>query len=599
MNADRGLALLEERWAALPAALARTFDQAMPALDWDLRRLRRIVATGVGSSEAHARFLVRLLEGAGVLARFLPLSALVAPPAGADGDALVVFSQGLSPNARLVLRAAAAWGRVAIVTAATDADADPAKREALATPGAAVVGFDGEEEYGTLLRVAGPLTGYVAAWRLATALAGGTAPALDVARVGAIVAAASARVDALLGGADASALLAHAHLVTTGDYGELAANVRYKVLEGLLLPAPPVWDLLHVAHGPFQQAFSGPATFMALARADAPDEPALLDRLAAMLDPARHRLVPLAATLPGALAILEHEALTTALVLRGIRERRVDQRRWPGRGFDAPLYALDHRPDAGAFVARTWPEVEADARRTAIVPLGATEQHGPHLPLAVDTWIADALAERLCARVGDAVRLPAIGLGCSVEHAAFPGTLDLRPGTLTALLTDVVASLARHGVARVFLFSAHGGNCAPLAAALPALRAAAAPVPVDAFTDLDTLTAALHRRAAAAGVTPAAAGHHAGEVETSILLALRPHAVRTARLAAGHVAPTADPQALFHPSLRAHAPDGTVGDPRGADAARGLCYLDAWVDVLAEAYRGAKNAPTATGSQSA
>ena len=565
--------------------------------------MRRIVATGVGSSEGHARFLVRLLEGAGVPARFLPLSALLAPPAGTDGEALVVISQGLSPNARLVLETAKAWRHAALVTAATEAGTDdPAKRRALAALGPAVVRFDGEEEYGTLLRVTGPLTGYVAVRRLAEALSAcpggvGSVPSLDVAHLGDVVRAAPARIATLLGGVDVGTLLAHAHFVTTGDYGELVANLRYEILEGLLLPAPPAWDLLHVAHGPFQQAFPGPATFLALARADAPDEPALLDRLAAMLDPARHRLVSLPATLPGPLALLEHEALVTALVLRGIGERGVDQRRWPGRGFDAPLYGLDHVPDAGTFVARTWQDVEAHPSRTAIVPLGATEQHGPHLPLGTDTWIADALAERLCATVGDAIRLPALAFGCSVEHAAFPGTVELRAETLAAVLVDVVASLVRHGVARVFLFSAHGGNSGPLAAALPALRAAAAPAGVDAFTDLAALTAVLHRCAASAGITPEAAGHHAGEVETSILLALRPHAVRTARFAPGHVAPTADPQALFYPSLRAHAPDGTVGDPRGADAARGLRYLDAWVDVLVAAYRGAKNAPTATGSQ--
>jgi creatinine amidohydrolase/Fe(II)-dependent formamide hydrolase-like protein len=113
---------------------------------------------------------------------------------------------------------------------------------------------------------------------------------------------------------------------------------------------------------------------------------------------------------------------------------------------------------------------------------------------------------------------------------------------------------------------------------------------VDAFSDLARVSAAVATVAAEAGIAPEVAGHHAGEIETSILLALRPEDVRTGAFAPGHVAPVADPQALFYPSLRAHAPTGTVGDPRPASAARAAAYLDAWVDVLADAYRRAKNA---------
>jgi mycofactocin precursor peptide peptidase len=89
-------------------------------------------------------------------------------------------------------------------------------------------------------------------------------------------------------------------------------------------------------------------------------------------------------------------------------------------------------------------------------------------------------------------------------------------------------------------------------------------------------------------VAPETAGHHAGELETSIVLALRPDLVRTDALAAGWVEPTADPQSLFYPDLRRTAASGTVGDPRGASAARGERYLAVWVDALVEALR--KNA---------
>ena len=134
---------------------------------------------------------------------------------------------------------------------------------------------------------------------------------------------------------------------------------------------------------------------------------------------------------------------------------------------------------------------------------------------------------------------------------------------------------------------------------LPALAAAAAPMPVFAFTDLTRVSDDLVRVAAELGIAPAVAGHHAGEIETSILMALRPDAVRGARLAAGHTEAVADPQTLFYPSLRTHAPSGVVGDPRPASPTRADAYLDGWVDVLVDAYRRAKNNPYANGTQNA
>ena len=96
-----------------------------------------------------------------------------------------------------------------------------------------------------------------------------------------------------------------------------------------------------------------------------------------------------------------------------------------------------------------------------------------------------------------------------------------------------------------------------------------------------------HAASARHGVAAAASGHHAGEFETSILLRLAPHAVRRDRFAPGRLDVPEDPGRIFYPDLRVHAPDGTVGDPRGADAARADAYLDAWVAELLAAYRRA------------
>jgi len=97
------------------------------------------------------------------------------------------------------------------------------------------------------------MAGYVAALHLARAAAGSTEPPLDLEAICTAIAAAPGIADAALSGFDVRALAAGMGFVTAGTYGGLVDNLRYKVVEGMLLPAPPVWDVLHAAHGPLQQ----------------------------------------------------------------------------------------------------------------------------------------------------------------------------------------------------------------------------------------------------------------------------------------------------------------------------------------------------------
>jgi creatinine amidohydrolase len=553
----------------VPAAVARTATRALSPLALGPRPIRRVVASGVGSSAAHAALLVHTLRTAGRDALSIPISSFLSPASPAPDDVLVVFSQGLSPNARLALATPGVWRRVVLVTAVTA----PARLAPLRTAGIVVQTIDGEDEFGTLVRVVGPMTGYVAALRLAAALGGPPAPTAE-ALADACAPNRSTHID--LGAAPLA-------FVTSGTYADLVTNLQFKVLEGLYRPLPPVWDILHLAHGPFQERATQTATFLALTRPDAPGEAQALDRFAAMLDPTRHTLLRLPARHGLPLALFEHETMLNTALMETIAAAAVDQVRWPGRDADGPLYDLATRPAERRLARMVWPEVAARRPRLAIVPLGALEQHGPHLPFATDTFVADALGARVAARYDDAVVLPALRVGCSSEHAGFPGTIDLRPDTLIATLIDTLRSLAAQGVEDVFVFSAHGGNVATLHDQLARLAAAVPGGRVRAATDLDALTACLHETARTFGVTPEAAGHHAGEVETSIMLALHPELVRLDALTPGYVTPTADPQTLFCPDLRRHAPNGTVGDPRGATALRGERYLAAWTDVLVAA----------------
>jgi creatinine amidohydrolase len=614
--------LLRQRAAAAPQLLREAAGLDLGELPFAPRAVRAFVTTGIGSSAAHATLLAHLLAvELGLPARFAPGGAFASPPADPSRDVLIAFSQGLSPNGRLAVANPAAWRGVILVTALTaaDPDLDADRRDtldAIERAGGRCIRLPGGAERGTLLRIAGPLAGYAVAYRLAEAI--GRAAGLPVDHLLLDADAICARIDAAAVTIDAlpaadGTLAGHLLFLASGGYGALAADLALKIHEGLGEPLPQLSDLIGFAHGPFQSICTREATLLVLQRAGAPLEDALLVRLRAMIDPGRHRIVILPAQLPGALALFEHEALLNELVLRAIAARGIDQARWPGGGRDRPLYDVAQPAPPAPLRARpvdpardlttlTWPQLDALLRagcRTAVLPLGATEQHGPHLPFATDTWIADALAKRFCARVPEAIRLPALPIGCSSEHAAFPGTLSVREATLAALLHDAIVSLVGHGFEAVFVFSAHGGNDAALCTALPDLRAAARPAQLIAFTGLGRLAELWHAASAAEGVAGAVAGHHAGEFETSIVLGLHPDAVQRDALAAGVIDVGGDPQALFYPSLRSHSPSGVVGDPRPADARRAERYLSAWVDALVAHYLREKKATYTAGTQNA
>jgi len=609
-----GAERLRRRAQAIPEAV-RGFRAAELSLPELAAPPRFVVASGAGSSLENARLLVSLLVELGVPARCAPPSALLGPPGPeAAEDLLVLFSQGLSPNGRAPLASARAWRGVVLVTGA-ETPADPARARALAQlaeAGGRLLRTPAPAEAGLLLRVVGPLLGALAAIELARALGRSRGakvpwPTLEGDALAAALRDAAARGRTLRLAAGSDPLAGSLAILAGGVRAAGAGGLARKLLEGLLVPLPPVFDLLDFAHGGFQQLFPGPATVLALLAPEAPEEERLVDRAEAMLEGARHRVLRLSARLPSPYALLEHEVMLNELLLASVEARGIDPARWPGQERDAPLYALDApaqeevapAPLRRELARLTWPELEALLARgadTAVVPLGSTEQHGPHLPFATDTWLADALAAAFCARVPEAVRLPALPFGCASEHLSFPGTLHLRGETLAALLEDLVASLGRHGFRHVLVFSAHGGNGELLREAAGRLARAAPGARVTVCAEPGRAAAALLARAAELGVDREAAGHHAGEIETSLLLALAPAEVRRERMERGRLVGENDAEALFYPDLRANAPNGVVGDPRGAEASRAARYLEAWLEVLLAEYEAAKKVPCTKGT---
>jgi creatinine amidohydrolase len=229
----------------------------------------------------------------------------------------------------------------------------------------------------------------------------------------------------------------------------------------------------------------------------------------------------------------------------------------------------------------TWPEVRAEQERgrdTVVIAFGATEQHGPHMPLATDALLGDHLARTVADRL-DAFVAPTVRIGCSEHHLEFPGTLSISETTFGGVVADIVRSLARGGFRRVVLLPTHGGNFGPLAAAIEQLG----PTPeieIRALTDLGALLTIARLGVDEHGVPLGEGGIHAGEWETSMLMTIHPELVHPERGEAGY---TGDPEAaigaIFGAGVHEVAENGVIGDPARASPEHGARYWDEVVRV--------------------
>lgn len=226
----------------------------------------------------------------------------------------------------------------------------------------------------------------------------------------------------------------------------------------------------------------------------------------------------------------------------------------------------------------TWPEVAQHAADTLlVVPMGSTEQHGPHLPLSTDADIALALSERLAAEVPDVLIAPLVPYGSSGEHAGFAGTLSIGQQA-TELLALELGRSAGETFSRLLFVSGHGGNSGPLGRAVARLRAESRNVAVFQ-PDWESGDA------------------HAGLEETAMQLALRPGIVRMELSEPGERRPLADlmPR-LRAEGVRAVSPSGILGDPTKATATAGaqlleelgaslVRFVETWLDLYSGARR--------------
>ncbi len=243
----------------------------------------------------------------------------------------------------------------------------------------------------------------------------------------------------------------------------------------------------------------------------------------------------------------------------------------------------------------TWQEVASGEilRWIAVLPLAAVEQHGPHLPLGVDTYIGEAYLTRVQNSLPGNLPvtfLPVQRIGVSAEHLSFPGTLTLSPATAIAAWTEIGEGLARAGLRKLVLVTSHGGNVAAMELVARDLRARLGMLAV---------TVGWHRFGYPDGVFSAAEkkhGIHGGDIETSLMLAAKPETVRMEH--APNATPATIAMAREFKWLGAYRPagfawmtqdlnaTGAIGDATLARADKGEAALargaQAFVELLRE-----------------
>lgn len=224
------------------------------------------------------------------------------------------------------------------------------------------------------------------------------------------------------------------------------------------------------------------------------------------------------------------------------------------------------------------PYVLARVNHAAILPVGATEQHGPHLGCGVDSVIADTLCRTVASRTGVPM-LPTLPYGCSLGHSRrWPGTIAVTPVALIEFVKQIGDWAYHSGVRRLFIVNAHVTNAAPLRCVLEMLRAEHDDLMV-AVINTASLSQRVREFHAADGED-----WHANDAETSLMLAIAPEGVRTDKL---HEADDPDRtcSCIFSHPVNRTSLNGVTGRPSQASAEKGQLWYNWLVDDLSDLIR--------------
>ena len=258
---------------------------------------------------------------------------------------------------------------------------------------------------------------------------------------------------------------------------------------------------------------------------------------------------------------------------------------------------LTDRPPATRYLPELrWPQVQAYLDRggdLVIVPMGATENHGPHAPLGTDSIIVGELCRRMAVQL-DALVAPVLPVGYSPQHLPFPGSISISHEIASALLYEEANCLRGQGFHRFVFISGHGGNRTSLDLAGTRLKREWPEVQVVHANMLAAQTSRpIRDQVEAAYGRPLSTiwEAHGGEQETAAVLAVSPSLVDLSQIApepdvTSYLAKGRDPEVfLCDYDLKATAPAGNWGDPRGATAPQGELFYDILATHLARKIR--------------
>ncbi len=312
-------------------------------------RAAHFTVTGIGSSEAHAKFFMDLIN------RYTPSSATflnlsnfytILPKTPKEKKSiLVVFSQGISPNALLAINQRHLFKELILFTSITATDLQSPRANLIKTlkiEGHTVIEFPLENEYTLLIRIIGPLAGYLAViqfinhnWHECIKLLPYNNSDLIQAIKNADNNIPKSAINILEKMKQGSVFLMPAPLCL------YAQNLCYKLLEGLFIPQPTVVDYLSFSHGIFQQLITNPRPIV-IFKENTIESQLLYVRAKSMIEDTKSEIIEITSELPPPWNIFEYEATLNHLALKGIEKWSIDQIAWPGKSLDHNLYDIQN-----------------------------------------------------------------------------------------------------------------------------------------------------------------------------------------------------------------------------------------------------------------
>jgi hypothetical protein len=345
---DLGHEILKDRLEQCPNIIKKMLEHPIKLRCSNTFDSSHFVATGTGSSEAHAKFFVYLInQYTHSFAEFKPLSAFSGKSVKApEKKTLVIFSQGLSPNAQIALAYSSQFHQTVLFTSTTIEGANKAGKlgavkilQQLLDGGNEIIYFPIENEYRVLIRLIGPLAGYLACLQFLENFSPNCLPECDPQKILTSLENASLQVK----DAPIQAILSEGHkgikILNTYPFCEFGQNLAYKFLEGLYWPMPAIWDYLQFSHGPFQQCFLDKSSIIIL-HGNTPTEADYLKRALKMLNLRSGSIWIVKSELPVCYRILEYEMVLNHFLIQACISLKINQIDWPGKGFESSLYDM-------------------------------------------------------------------------------------------------------------------------------------------------------------------------------------------------------------------------------------------------------------------